>query len=115
MACATTAANATQGALALSDKLCLMFKCLAMRIAGPQATMMQAEGAFLLSIPIYVVLNPSGRTKTENQKGDNASLPPAQGLSEPEPQSGLQAQESRKNLATESALRKQTQEKPRVE
>lgn len=72
--------------------------------------MIQAEGAFLLSLPNYaVVLNPSGRTKTENQKGDNASLPPAQGLSEPEPQSGLQAHESGKNLATEKANSRKTQ------
>lgn len=60
------------------------------------------------------VLNPSGHNKTENQKGDNASLPPAQGLAKPEPQSTLQACEHRKNLRTESALRNQTQEKARV-
>lgn len=61
------------------------------------------------------VLNPHGHTKAENQKGDNASLPPAQGLAKPELQSRLQAHEHRKNLRTESALRNQAQEKARVE
>lgn len=86
---------------------------------GPPAAIVQVGGGMVLFFFLFPftadVLNPSGHTKTENQKGDNAHLPPAQGLSNLETQSRLQAPESRKNLGTESALRKQTQDKARVE
>lgn len=73
---------------------------------------MQAGGISSFFFPFNVdVLNCFGHTRSENEKRYNVSLLQDGGQSKPEPQSWLQAHESRKKLRTESALRNQTREK----